>query len=230
MKTIGMIGGMSWESTVTYYETINEIIKEQLGGLHSGKILLYSVDFAEVEKLQRVDDWDECAMIMADIAVRLERAGADYLVMCTNTMHKVVPQVEKLVRIPFIHIGDATVEQLTQANITKVGLLGTKYTMTGDFYKDRIIDQGIEVVIPSEEEIEMLNGFIFNELCLGNFKETTKAAILKIIANLEQQGVQGIILGCTEIGMIIKAEDVALKLFDTTSIHATKAAYLALEE
>lgn len=230
MKSIGMIGGMSWESTVTYYQTINEIIKERLGGLHSAKILLYSVDFAEVEKFQRVDDWDECAMIMADIAVRLERGGADYLVMCTNTMHKVVPQIEKLVRIPFIHIADATIEQLHQAQITKVGLLGTKYTMTGAFYKDRITDQGIEVVIPSDEQMDLLNGFIFEELCLGQIKDATKQAILAIIADLIEQGIQGLILGCTEIGMIIKPEDVAIQLFDTTLIHATKAALLALEE
>lgn len=230
MKSIGMIGGMSWESTVTYYQTINEIIKERLGGLHSAKILLYSVDFAEVEKFQRVDDWDECAMIMADIAVRLERGGADYLVMCTNTMHKVVPQIEKLVRIPFIHIADATIEQLHQAQITKVGLLGTKYTMTGAFYKDRITDQGIEVVIPSDEQMDLLNGFIFEELCLGQIKDATKQAILAIIADLIEQGIQGLILGCTEIGMIIKPEDVALELFDTTLIHATKAALLALED
>lgn len=229
MKSIGMIGGMSWESTVTYYQTINEIIKERLGGLHSAKILLYSVDFAEVEKFQRVDDWDECAMIMADIAVRLERGGADYLVMCTNTMHKVVPQIEKLVRIPFIHIADATIEQLHQAQITKVGLLGTKYTMTGAFYKDRITDQGIEVVIPSDEQMDLLNGFIFEELCLGQIKDATKQAILAIIADLIEQGIQGLILGCTEIGMIIKPEDVAIQLFDTTLIHATKAALLALE-
>lgn len=229
MKTIGIIGGMSWESTVTYYQLINETIKEELGGLHSAKILLYSVDFAQVEQLQRVGDWDGCATIMSNVAQKLEQGGADFLVMATNTMHKVVPQVQKQVAIPFIHIADATIAALQVAKITKVGLIGTKYTMTGDFYTGRIETQGIEVVIPDDEGIETLNDAIFNEWCLGIDNPDTKAKVLKVVEQLVDQGIQGLILGCTEIGMVIKPEDVAVPVFDTTIIHATKAALTALE-
>lgn len=228
MKTIGMIGGMSWESTVTYYKIINEVVKEELGGLHSAKILLYSVDFEEIEKYQSDGEWDRAGEVLADAAGKLENAGADYIVICTNTMHKVVPQIEAHIGIPVIHIAEATADILLQSGMNRVALLGTKYTMTQDFYKEKLVGAGIEVLIPGEEEIEEINDVIFKELCRGIISEASKQKYLAVIDKLAVAGAQGVILGCTEIGMLIREADTALPVFDTTQIHATKAALLSI--
>ena len=228
MKTIGLIGGMSWESTVTYYQLINETVKKELGGLHSGKILMYSVDFAEIEEYQAKGQWDKSAEVLADVALRLEQAGADFIVICTNTMHKVVPQIKEKIHIPILHIAEATAEALKEAGITKVGLLGTKYTMTQDFYKEKLIVAGIEVVIPDSAGVETVNDVIYNELCLGIIKEESRRKFLEVIAQLAETGAQGVILGCTEIGLLVKQADTDLPVFDTTLIHGTKAALLAV--
>ena len=228
MKTIGLIGGMSWESTVTYYELINETIKKELGGLHSAKILLYSVDFAEIEEYQAKGQWEKSAEVLAEVAVNLERAGADFIVICTNTMHKVAPQILERIHIPILHIAEATAEALQAKGITKVGLLGTKYTMTQEFYKNKLIEAGIEVVIPNEAGVETVNDVIYHELCLGQIRRESKEKFLKIIAELERDGAQGVILGCTEIGLLVQQADTALPVFDTTQIHATKAALMAV--
>lgn len=229
MKTIGLIGGMSWESTVTYYQIVNETIKRELGGLHSAKILLYSVDFAEIEKYQASGEWSKSAEVLSDAAANLEKAGADYIVICTNTMHKVVPEIQKKISIPIIHIAEATAEELKLKGISKVGLLGTKYTMTQEFYKSKLLESGIEVVIPDKEGIETVNEIIYNELCLGIISENSREKYRSIIAELEKNGAQGVILGCTEIGLLIQQKDIKLPVFDTTKIHATKAALLAIE-
>lgn len=229
MKTIGLIGGMSWESTVTYYQIINETIKQELGGLHSAKVLLYSVDFSEIEEYQSNGEWEKAAEVLSKAAVNLEKAGADYIVICTNTMHKVVPDIQMCISIPVIHIAEATADELKMNGISKVGLLGTKYTMTQEFYKSKLIDAGIDVVIPDQEGIETVNEIIYNELCLGNISEESKQKYLTIIDELEQNGAQGVILGCTEIGLLIQQKDTKLPVFDTTQIHATKAALLAIE-
>ena len=228
MKTIGLIGGMSWESTVTYYQLINETVKKELGGLHSAKILLYSVDFAEIEEYQARGQWEKSAEVLSQVAVNLEQAGADFIVICTNTMHKVVPQIKEKVTIPILHIAEATAEALKTKSITKVGLLGTKYTMTQDFYKNKLIDAGIEVVIPDEAGVETVNRIIYNELCLGIIKAESRQKFLDVIAQLGEQGAQGVILGCTEIGLLVKQADTNLPVFDTTLIHGTKAALLAV--
>lgn len=228
MKTIGMIGGMSWESTVTYYQMINHVIKEELGGLHSAKILLYSVDFAEIEDYQSSGEWDKAGEVLAAAAKKLENAGADYIVICTNTMHKVVPQIEACIGIPVIHIAEATAEVLLQSGMKRVALLGTKYTMTQDFYKEKLIGAGIEVLTPGEEEMEEINEVIFKELCRGIISEVSKQKYLSVIDKLAAAGAQGVILGCTEIGMLIRETDTTLPVFDTTRIHATKAALLSI--
>ena len=229
MKTIGLIGGMSWESTVTYYEVVNEVVKERLGGLNSAKVLLYSVNFEEIEKRQASGDWDECAEILGTAAQNLEKAGADFIIICTNTMHKVAPQMQEMIHIPIIHIAEATAVELKKKEIKKVALLGTKYTMTQDFYRGKLVEAGLEVLIPDEAGVAMINDVIFNELCLGVLKEESKAAFVKEIEKLADQGAEGVILGCTEIGLLIKQEDVKIPVFDTTMIHATKAAEMALE-
>ena len=228
MKTIGLIGGMSWESTVTYYQLINETVKQELGGLHSAKILLYSVDFAEIEEYQAKGEWDKSAEVLAQAAVNLEKAGADLLVICTNTMHKVAPQVQSRITIPLLHIAEATAEALKENGVTKVGLLGTKYTMTQDFYKDKLIASGIQVVIPDEVGVETVNTVIYTELCLGKIYPESKKKFQMIIEQLQQQGAQAVILGCTEIGLLIKQEDTALPVYDTTLIHGVKAAKTAI--
>lgn len=228
LKTIGLIGGMSWESTVTYYQIINEVMKEELGGFHSAKVLLYSVDFAEIEECQTSGEWDKSADILAAAAQNLERGGADFIVICTNTMHKVVPLLQKKIAIPILHIAEAAAEVLNQHNIKKVLLLGTKYTMTQTFYKEKLEDAGIEVLIPSERDVETVNRVIYEELCLGIISEKSKQEYLRIIAELKIQGAQGVILGCTEIGLLIKQEDTLLPVFDTARIHAIKAATTAI--
>lgn len=229
LKTIGLLGGMSWESTVTYYQVINEIVNQELGGLHSAKILLYSVDFAEIEKCQADGDWDKSADILSAAAKNLEKAGADFIVICTNTMHKVAPQIQSKIGIPILHIAEATADELKRCNITTVALLGTKYTMTQAFYKEKLTRAGITVLIPDEQEIETVNDIIYQELCLGIISESSKEKYRDIIKALAKRGAEGVILGCTEIGMLIQQRDTDLPVFDTTRIHASKAAMLSIE-
>ena len=230
MKTIGLIGGMSWESTVSYYRIINETVKVHLGGLHSAKILLYSVDFDEIERCQSSGDWNKAAVLLADSAQRLEKGGADFIVICTNTMHKLVPQIQQCINIPVLHIAEVTADELRVQNISKVGLLGTKYTMTQDFYKNKLIERGIGIIVPDGKDINTVNNIIYNELCCGLISQTSKAKYLEIISKLQKCGAEAIILGCTEIGLLIKQEDISLPVFDTTLIHAQKAAMLAIEK
>ena len=226
MKTIGLIGGMSWESTTSYYQIINETIKKELGGLHSAKILLYSVDFAEIEHYQVVGDWEKSGQLLTDIAQRLEQAGADFIVICTNTMHKVAPQIQEKITIPILHIAQA----LLADGIQKVGLLGTKYTMTQDFYKEKLIESGLEVLITDQAGITEVNRIIYDELCLGDIKENSKQTYLAVIDDLKKAGAEAVILGCTEIGLLVKQSDTDLPLYDTTVIHAEKAAEWAVNE
>lgn len=229
MKTIGLIGGMSWESTIPYYRIINEEVKNRLGGLHSAKIVLYSVEFDEIERCQSSGEWEKSGDILGWAARGLEAAGADFLLICTNTMHKVAPQVASMVRIPIVHIADATADELEKSHIRRVGLLGTKYTMTQDFYKQILLDRGIDVVIPDMEDIDVVNDVIFHELCMGKIREKSRRQFQRIIDSLKENGAEGVILGCTEIGMLIQQSDSSLPVFDTTVIHAKRAAELALE-
>lgn len=228
MKTIGLIGGMSWESTVTYYQVINETVKKKLGGLHSAQCILYSVDFAEIEHCQAVGDWQRSAEILTEAGLALERAGADFIVICTNTMHKVVPEMRKTLTIPILHIAEMTAQALDDKGIQRVGLLGTKYTMQQDFYKSVLQEQGIDVLIPEEKQMELVNHVIYDELCKGVISADSKQAFLDIIEGLAQRGAQGIILGCTEIGLLVQQKDSAIPLFDTALIHAERAALDAL--
>lgn len=230
MKTIGLIGGMSWESTVTYYQLVNEVVKSELGGLHSAKVVLYSVDFQEIEDCQANGDWDKSAEILSEAAKNLEKAGADFIVICTNTMHKVVKSIQKEIHIPILHIAEATAEKLIENKISKVALLGTKYTMQQDFYKEKLIERGIEVVIPNEQDIQIINRIIYEELCLGIISMESKEEYIRIIEKLEKNGAKGVILGCTEIGLLIQQQDIKIPVFDTTQIHATKAAKFAIEK
>ena len=230
MKTIGLIGGMSWESTVTYYQVINETVKEKLGGLHSAKILMYSVDFDEIESCQSSGDWKRSADILSDAARRLERAGADFIVICTNTMHKVAPEVRESVSIPLLHIAEVTARKLKEAGITTVGLLGTRYTMTQPFYIGVLAQAGIDVLVPEGEAIHTVNDIIFNELCVGIIRDSSKEALLAVIRQLQSRGAEGVILGCTELGLLVGKEDVELPVFDTALIHAREAALEALRQ
>lgn len=228
MKTIGLIGGMSWESTQTYYRLINQKMRDELGGLHSAKLVLYSVDFAEIETLQQQGDWDTAAEVLASAARAVESAGADFMVLCTNTMHKVAPQIEQGVSIPLLHIADATASALKENRISSVGLLGTRFTMEQSFYRDRLEEHGIRVMVPDELQREHIHGVIFDELCRGEIRPDSKAAYLKVVDSLADRGAQGVILGCTEIGLLIQASDTEVRLFDTTEIHAEQAVQLAL--
>ena len=228
MKTVGLIGGMSWESTITYYQLLNEGVKDALGGLHSAKILLYSVDFFEIEALMSRGEWEQAAHLLGSVAQRLETAGADMILICTNTLHKVAPQVQERIHVPLVHIAEAAADELRANDITRVGLLGTKYTMTQEFYRDKLTARGIDVLIPEGEDIDLVNRVIFDELCLGVVKPDSKAEYLRVIAELAARGAQGILLGCTELGLIVSAADVSLPLFDTTVIHAKKALELSL--
>ena len=228
-KTIGLLGGMSWESTATYYRELNEGIKAKLGGLHSAKICLVSVDFAEIEKLQHVEDWDGTAAILSQAASAIEKGGADFLLICTNTMHKVAPQIEENISIPILHIADATAERLLENGIKKVGLLGTRFTMEQDFYKARLVKKyGIDVIIPEESEREDIHAIIYNELCLGTIKEVSRKRYLKIIEKLAASGAEAVILGCTEIALLVQQDHTATPLYDTTTIHAEQAVRQAL--
>lgn len=228
MKTIGLIGGMSWESTVTYYQIINKTIKNQLGGLHSAKIILYSVDFAEIEDCQIKGQWDKSADILSQAAVNLEKAGADFIIICTNTMHKVVLQIQANISIPIIHIADATADVLVNAGIRKVALLGTKYTMMQDFYKERLTWRGIDVLIPNGDDAELINRVIYHELCLGIISDASRMEYQRIIEKLKEEGAAGVILGCTEIGLLIQQDNSVLRVFDTALIHAQKAAMASI--
>ena len=228
MKTIGLIGGMSWESTVTYYEILNKEVAGALGGFHSAKILMYNVDFAELEENMSYGNWAGNAVILADAATRLEKAGADFIVIATNTMHKLVNHIQKQISIPILHISDATADAVKRNNILKVGLLGTKFTMTQGFIKDRLADAGLEVVIPDDKDIELVNDVIFNELCLGKVLDSSRKEYQRIIDDMKAKGAEGIILGCTEIGMLISDKDSTLPTYDTTIIHAKAAAAMAL--
>lgn len=229
MKTIGLIGGMSWESTVTYYQVVNERVSAALGGYHSAKILLYSVDFAEVEAEQRKEDWTAVGNLLADAAQRLERGGADFVLLGTNTMHKSCAQIEQAIHVPFIHIADATAEALLAKGVKRVALLGTRYTMEQTFYRERLESRGIIVDIPETQERELIHRVIFDELCFGKQLPQSKAAYLQIIERMAAAGAEAAILGCTEIGMLVKQADTKVPLFDTTIVHAEKAAQLALE-
>lgn len=229
MKTIGMLGGMSWESTASYYKALNEGVKSQLGGLHSAKICLYSVDFDEIEKLQHQGNWSETALILAEAAKSVERGGADFLMICTNTMHKVVPEIESQISIPILHIADATAKILVRDGVTKVGLLGTRFTMEQDFYKGRITEKfGIEVIVPDADEQTVVHDIIYKELCLGQINSDSRERYLEIIANLHAQGAQAVILGCTEIALLVKQSDTTVPLYDTTQIHAAHGVEWAL--
>jgi len=231
MKTIGLIGGMSWESTAEYYRIINEAVKKKLGGLHSAKIVMYSLDFEEIEQLQTQGRWDEATDSMVDAAKRVERAGADFVLICTNTMHKMAQEVEASINIPLLHIADVTAEKIVSSGLKKVGLLGSTYTMEEDFYKGRLIDKfGLGVVVPDEADRQTVNNIIFEELCVGKITSSSREQVKTIIQKLIAQGAQGIILGCTELPSLIKQKDCAVPLFDTTAIHAQAAVDYAFRD
>lgn len=228
MKTIGIIGGMSWESSLTYYELLNKGVKAKLGGLHSCDCLMYSVDFSEIAKLQHEGNWAKLTEIMVDIAQRLENGGAEVLIIATNTMHLMAPEVEENIKIPLVHIADTTGLQIQKQELKKVGLLGTRFTMEKDFYKKRLLDNfGIEVLTPDNDDMDIVHRIIYNELVKGKITEASKLEYLKIIDKLVSQGAQGIILGCTEIPLLVKQEDCTIPLFDTTTIHAKSAVEFA---
>ncbi|WP_133408548.1 aspartate/glutamate racemase family protein [Parashewanella tropica] len=229
MKTIGLLGGMSWESTASYYKAINEGVKAKLGGLHSAKICLFSVDFNEIETLQHQGKWDETATILVQAAQSVEAGGADFLLICTNTMHKVASKIESAISIPLVHIADATAEQLIADGITRVGLLGTQFTMQQDFYKNRMTKQfDIEVLVPNEKDQELVHQIIYKELCLGEIHDDSREKYLQIINKLFAQGAEAIILGCTEIALLIQQQHTHIPLYDTTQIHAEQAVKLAI--
>lgn len=221
MKTIGLLGGMSWESTANYYRALNQQVNAQLGGLHSAKIVLYSVDFHDIETLQHQGQWEQTAQLLAIAAKNVEKAGADCLMICTNTMHKVADQVQQAVSIPLLHIADATATALKEDGMIHVGLLGTRFTMEQDFYKGRLIEQhGIDVMVPDSTEQTVIHDVIYKELCQGVINPASRAAFIAIIEKLHRQGAQAIILGCTEIAMLVRADDTEVPLYDTTEIHA----------
>ncbi|HMB22624.1 MAG TPA: aspartate/glutamate racemase family protein [Anaerolineales bacterium] len=229
MKTIGLIGGMSWESSLEYYRIVNETTKSKLGGLHSANCIMYSVDFAEVEELQHQDRWEEAAQLMIEAAQSLERAGADFVVLCTNTMHKLADQIQSNIGIPFLHIADATAQKIQDAGLRKIGLLGTRFTMEHDFYKGRLIDKfGLDVLVPDHEDREMIHRVIYDELCLGVVKQASREQYIRVMEKLVQAGAEGIILGCTEIELLVHDGDSQVPLFPTTMIHAVAAVEYAL--
>ena len=229
MKTIGLLGGMSWESTLPYYRLINETIKQRLGGLHSAKLVLYSVDFHEIERLQHAGDWDTAGRVLADAARALERAGAEFIVLATNTMHKVASAIEAATAVPLFHIADATAAEIVRAGPVCVGLLGTRFTMEQAFYKDRLSERyGLRVLTPNAADREVVHRVIYDELCLGSVVDASRLEYRRIMRDLVAQGAQAVILGCTEIGLLVGAQDSAVPLFDTTAIHARAAAEFAL--
>ncbi len=229
MKTVGLLGGMSWESTLGYYREINEGVKRALGGLHSAKIALLSVDFEPIEKLQQEGDWEGAAAILAAAAQNVQSAGADFLLICSNTMHKVAPQIEEAIEIPLLHIADATAQAIAQEGISAVGLLGTAFTMEQDFYRGRLTEKhGLDVRTPDEKDRGYVHQTIYRELCLGKVRATARSEFLRIIDTFAEQGAEGAILGCTEIGMLVQQRDTNVRLFDTTAIHAAKAVEYAI--
>ncbi len=229
MKTIGMIGGMSWESTLEYYRIVNQEVKARLGGLHSAKCLLYSVDFEEIEALQRQDEWSEAAEVLSRAAQGLEKGGAEFILICTNTMHKVAEEVEQSVSIPLLNIADATAEKIIAAGMQKIALLGTRFTMEEEFYKGRLVNTfGLDVLVPNEAEMDVIHRVIYQELCLGTIDNNSRQKYLDVIDRLVAEGAEGVILGCTEIGLLVKQEDTRVPLFDTTEIHARAAVEFAL--
>ncbi len=231
MKTIGLLGGMSWESTVEYYRALNEGVKKALGGLHSAKIVMHSVDFAPLEEYMRNGDWDAIGTVLSDAAIGLEKAGADFFLLCTNTMHKLAPEIEQKIDIPLLHIADATAEVLLANTISTVGLLGTAFTMEEDFYRQRLKSKyGLDVLIPEKDDRQLVNRVVFEELCCGKILEGSKKEYIRIINELAEQGAEAIILGCTEIGLLVKQEDVQIQIYDTTPIHAAKAVQMALSQ
>ena len=227
MKKIGLLGGMSWESSLLYYKIINEYSNSLLGGLNTVESILYTLNFEEIEKLQHANKWDEAAQVLIDSCKALERAGADFIVICTNTMHKLLPQIQKEISLPFLHIAKATADAIKKDEIKRVLLLGTKFTMLEDFYKQILIDEGIEVVIPKSEDIEIIHKIIYNELCLGKVKEASKSEYLRVIESFSD--IEGVILGCTEIGILISQDDLDIKVYDTTQIHAKEAVNKAIK-
>ena len=229
LKIIGLIGGMSWESTVTYYKIINETVKEKLGGLHSAKCILYSIDFQEIEECQANGNWEKSGEILGEAANNLEKAGADFIVICTNTMHKVINQIKEKISIPILHIAEMTAEKILEKGLKNIALLGTKYTMEQDFYKSKLIEKEINVIIPDKNDIEIINKVIYDELCLGTINSNSKKKFLEIVDKLRSKGAEGIILGCTEIGLLIKNEDTDVPLFDTAVIHAEEAAIYSIK-
>ncbi|MCR5022785.1 MAG: aspartate/glutamate racemase family protein [Lachnospiraceae bacterium] len=229
MKTIGLIGGMSWESTITYYEIMNKEVAGELGGFHSAKILMYNVDFAELEENMHQGNWKGNAEILINVAKKLEKGGADFIVIATNTMHKLAPDIEKEISIPLLHIADATADVIKKDGIKKVGLLGTEFTMTEDFIKNRLQDSGLEVIIPDKDDIKIVDNVIFNELCLGKVLDPSRREYQRIISGMKDKGAEGVILGCTEIGMLISESDSPLPAYDTTIIHAREAARHAIK-
>lgn len=230
MKTLGLLGGMSWESTLPYYRTINETVREQLGGLHSARLLLYSVDFADVERLQHAGDWDGAGALLGRAAVSLRDGGAQLLVICTNTMHKVAGAVEAASGLPLLHIADPTGAAIRAAGFSRIGLLGTRFTMEQDFYRQRLSERhGLEVIVPDAADREVVHRVIYEELCLGRIRDESRDAYRRIIASLAARGAQGVILGCTEISLLIGPDDVDIRLFDTTALHARAAALAALQ-
>jgi len=228
MKTLGLIGGMSWESTLPYYRTINEQIKQQLGGLHSAKLVLFSVDFYEIEQLQAQGDWEKAGQVLGEAARSLNKAGAEIIVVCTNTMHKVAEAIERIGGLPLLHIADAAAKPILDQNLSRIGLLGTRFTMEQEFYRGRLHKQGIEVLTPNEEERAIVHRIIYEELCLGKIVDASRDEYRRIISSLEQQGAQGIILGCTEITLLVGPQDASVPVFDTTAIHAYAAAAYSL--
>ncbi len=230
MKTIGMIGGMSWESSIEYYRIINETVRAELGGLYSAKSIMYSVEFAEIEALQHQDRWDDAAKIMIDAARSIENEGADFGLICTNTMHKLYDIIQQNIKIPMLHIADATAESIKAKGIDKIALLGTRFTMEEDFYKGRLVENyGLDVIIPPSDDMQIVHRIIYDELCAGIIKPDSKQKYADIIGRLVAEGAEGIILGCTEIGLLVKPEDTPVPLFDTTEIHAKAAVRYALE-
>mgnify|MGYP003602222013 CR=1 FL=1 len=229
MKTAGLIGGTSWESTIPYYRIINEAVRERMGGLHSAKIVLYSLEFGELEKYQSAGDWDSVTDMVALAAYSLEMAGADFVMICSNTLHKVAPVLQKLISVPVLHIGDTLTDALRQAGIKRAALLGTELTMGESFYKERLERAGIEVLTPEGDDAQIVDSVVFRELCMGIVSDKAKSEYLRIIDGLVEKGAQGVILGCTEMGMLLKAQDTDVPIFDTAAIHAQKAAELMFE-
>ncbi len=228
MQTIGLLGGMSWESTADYYRIINEAVRERLGGLHSARLCLYSVEFGEVESLMAAGKWDEVSRILSESSLKLEAAGADFILICTNTMHKLAPEIQKSISVPILHIADAAAEALSADGVKCAGLLGTRPTMEQEFCRERISRQGIKIITPSQPEMDIVHNVIFSELCAGIFRKESRQKFLDIIDSMADEGAEGIILGCTEIPLLVKQEHTSLKLYDTTELHSLAAVERAL--